>query len=460
MSVARVKNWIVEILTASDLNAEFNNILNNGEDLGWPATKAKDLDGNELILDSDADTSITADSDDVIDVRVGGSDSLFIGHGTGNTAGFLHVNPGSLTATASTDFARLRINNSNAMTIPAGTTTIAAAVYIAEPNLTATGTITNAATLYIPGAPTEGGTTNHALFVDSGTSRFDGAVEFADGTASLPSITNVGDVDTGMLFPQANQVSFAANGLEVIRFGHGTANTGALINIDNGAFTATANTNIGKLRLQNTNAMTIPAGTTAVAAAVYLEEPNLTATGTVTNAATLYIQNAPTEGTNDYALFVDAGDARFDGNVLMPAQPAFLAYNSATDDNQTGNGAVATVDFDTEIFDQGADFTGDTFTAPVSGRYLLHAEVRVTGITSAADTLSIALVTSNRTYTNIWDATNAIPGSVTRVMSTVADMDASDTVTVTCTGSGESSDVMDIVGAATPDTAFSGCLLA
>ena len=76
MAVSRIKNWIVETLTASDLNAEFNNILNNGEDLGWPATKAKDLDGQELILDSDADTSITADTDDQIDFRVGGTNRV------------------------------------------------------------------------------------------------------------------------------------------------------------------------------------------------------------------------------------------------------------------------------------------------------------------------------------------------------------------------------------------------
>ena len=35
-----------------------------------------DMNGNELILDSDADTSITADTDDRIDFKVGGSDEL------------------------------------------------------------------------------------------------------------------------------------------------------------------------------------------------------------------------------------------------------------------------------------------------------------------------------------------------------------------------------------------------
>ena len=38
-----------------------------------------DMNGNELILDADADTSITADTDDQIDFKVGGTDRLSIG---------------------------------------------------------------------------------------------------------------------------------------------------------------------------------------------------------------------------------------------------------------------------------------------------------------------------------------------------------------------------------------------
>jgi len=43
-----------------------------------------DVNGNELILDADADTSITADTDDRIDLRVGGTDRAYI---TNNTIG-------------------------------------------------------------------------------------------------------------------------------------------------------------------------------------------------------------------------------------------------------------------------------------------------------------------------------------------------------------------------------------
>lgn len=67
-----------EVLTASDLNSSFSQVFDNGQDLGWPAAKAKDLDGQELILDGDGDTSITSDTDDQIDFRVGGADRLRI----------------------------------------------------------------------------------------------------------------------------------------------------------------------------------------------------------------------------------------------------------------------------------------------------------------------------------------------------------------------------------------------
>ena len=37
-----------------------------------------DLNGTELILDADRDTSITADTDDQIDIKVGGSDRVIL----------------------------------------------------------------------------------------------------------------------------------------------------------------------------------------------------------------------------------------------------------------------------------------------------------------------------------------------------------------------------------------------
>lgn len=82
MALSRVKSWSSgEVLTASDLNSEFNNILNNARSLISPLTGSLDMDGYEFILDGDADSSLTADTDDKLDLRLGAFDS-FIFDGT------------------------------------------------------------------------------------------------------------------------------------------------------------------------------------------------------------------------------------------------------------------------------------------------------------------------------------------------------------------------------------------
>ena len=42
-------------------------------------------------------------------------------------------------------------------------------------------------------------------------------IEFADGSASTPSITNSGDTNTGMFFPAADTIAFAEGGTEAMR---------------------------------------------------------------------------------------------------------------------------------------------------------------------------------------------------------------------------------------------------
>ena len=48
----------------------------NMVDSGIGSTAGHDLDGNEFILDADADTSITADTDDQIDIKIAGADDF------------------------------------------------------------------------------------------------------------------------------------------------------------------------------------------------------------------------------------------------------------------------------------------------------------------------------------------------------------------------------------------------
>ncbi len=150
------------------------------------------------------------------------------------------------------------------------------------------------------------------------------------------------------------------------------------------------------------------------------------------------------------------------GEATNDEQPCFLVYNSATDSNVTGNGAAATVDFDTEVFDQGANFASDTFTAPVTGLYQLNFNVGLSGITSTANVSVVTkFVTSNRTHeftTKFVGGLQVDPYSLP--FSAIVDMDASDTVTITLTNTGETGDDHDIVGNSSLTTSLSGCLLA
>ncbi len=144
---------------------------------------------------------------------------------------------------------------------------------------------------------------------------------------------------------------------------------------------------------------------------------------------------------------------------MEPLKPCFLAYNSVSDSNVTGAGAIPTIDFDTEVFDQGNNFASDTFTAPTTGRYLFVATVRFTGITAAADSAFLILNTSNRTYEISWSDTDLLALGMNFIITAIADLDSNDTATITVQVNGEATDVVDITGSSVLVTYFSGCLI-
>ena len=134
-----------------------------------------------------------------------------------------------------------------------------------------------------------------------------------------------------------------------------------------------------------------------------------------------------------------------DGAITTARQPLVIAFNSSTDSNVTGNGATATVDFDTELADQNGDFVSDTFHAPVTGPYLVQATIMAGGFTDGNRPRELTFVTSNREWSS--NTINGASGeSTTAMSSTLIDMDASDTLTVTYRVRDESSNVIDILG--------------
>ena len=166
-----------------------------------------------------------------------------------------------------------------------------------------------------------------------------------------------------------------------------------------------------------------------------------------------------------------------DEEVSMPLQPCFLAKPTSNVANGTGNGTAwkLTGETDssnvavawTEVFDQGGNFLDGSgsgsgnltghFTAPLTGRYLLIASVRITSMAAATqDSMALSIVTSNFNFTLNNTGTNFTWGDQkTWSTSAIVDMDASDTAYLRITVSGATK-----IGDCSAGSVFSGCLIA
>ena len=150
--------------------------------------------------------------------------------------------------------------------------------------------------------------------------------------------------------------------------------------------------------------------------------------------------------------------------VTAPSQPCFLGFLSGTDSNVTGAGTAYTVGTNTaftEIYDQNSDFnTNGTFTAPVTGRYLLNMSIQADNFAVGMNQCVFDIVTSNRTYLGIVvspiAAVNAGTNDIVFGSSLVADMDAADTAACLLNINGGVGDTVDLE---TNGTFFSGSLL-
>jgi hypothetical protein len=145
--------------------------------------------------------------------------------------------------------------------------------------------------------------------------------------------------------------------------------------------TASTTVSFDRFKVGGANAVTIPSGTTARATGAHFAEPNFTATGTITSAATVYIAAAPTEGGTNYALWVDAGLARFDG---------VLSVNDTTESTSGTTGSIHT--------DGGLGVAKDIYV----GDDILMASGGVINFASSNSTIthSSGLLTHNVAWTN------------------------------------------------------------
>jgi len=140
-----------------------------------------------------------------------------------------------------------------------------------------------------------------------------------------------------------------------------------------------------------------------------------------------------TNATNSLKLDSNAGTSiKIDafGHVTKPLQPAFLAKRNSTATNLATNSLLS---FATERFDQNGDFSGDTFTAPETGRYQLNFITRIDQIDRDSNWVRFTLVTSNQTVeANIIDpgVFGSDPSYWHFTIAYLADMDQGDTAQI------------------------------
>lgn len=261
-------------------------------------------------------------------------------------------------------------------------------------------------------------------------------IQAPDGSAATPEFSFFNDPDTGLYRSAANVLSLSLAGAQRLELS-GTAMTWK--NAGSHAY------------------IYIDRATTSDEGLVIF-----TTAGVGTNQAAIGLDNDTTNNLNLYT-GGNLGTPKIiitpDGEMTRPLQPSFLVHPSATASDVTGDGTVYTVTWGTEIFDQGGDFASNTFTAPVTGRYLFCVHIDAEGLSQANhNSADVNLVTSNGTYN--WQLSD-IPTSVVRFgfdINTFADMDAGDTATVTFVVGGASK-VVDVNASGRNLTRFSGSLI-
>lgn len=278
------------------------------------------------------------------------------------------------------------------------------------------------------------------------------------GTALLPSYSFDGDPDTGIYNIAANSIGFAVNGLAQWRISNigewiPLQTTGTIF-INNGteaaplfAFNTDTNTGVysfgadsfaiscgGTRRwsVDPANGMVstlkayFPLGAAATPSISFVGDEN---TG-------FYRYSADTIGfvTNGVdRAYIDSASFTSFVPIVSSTQHSFNVTLSATVNDVTGDGTVYTVAFNTEAFDVGSNFnTGTyTFTAPLTGKYLLSTQIRTQGASANGLASDVVIVTSNRSYYSSWPTGTTAGTGTMHDLTVVADMDAGDTAYVT-----------------------------
>ena len=183
-----------------------------------------------------------------------------------------------------------------------------------------------------------------------------------------------------------------------------------------------------------------------------------TVTTAVTGAVPLTVTGNSGTATPSSNTFQIAGAngilATGSGAVITIAPPSnqcsFSAYLGSAVTNATGNGTAFTLGTTTaltKIFDLGTNLnTNGTFTAPVTGHYLLTMRALVQSCTIST-VIQLQIVTTARTYTNKFSrAASSLDLDLASTF--LCDMTANDTATFVVTTSGEAGKTNSVFGGA------------
>lgn len=188
-------------------------------------------------------------------------------------------------------------------------------------------------------------------------------INFADGSASTPSITNDGDTNTGIFFPAADSIGFTEGGAEVARF-DSSGNLGVGVNNPSAYAKFTSIGSAGANSIMTETAAFLGGGSNGLMVGT---DGTNTLIG-VGNSNTSLSLLARAGGVYSRALIVDSA-----GRVTTPLQPFFYA-------RKTTGGTIASgtiVEFNGVTTNIGSHYNSSTyrFTAPINGVYSFTAKV-------------------------------------------------------------------------------------
>jgi hypothetical protein len=340
-----------------------------------------DLDGKELILDADGDTSITADTDDQIDIKIAGADDFQF---TANTftaqSGSSIVVPESgltfgSTAITSTA-AELNLLDGVSGLVQADLTKLAAVdSTAAELNIVDGGTSATSTTV---------ADADRVVFNDNGTmvqvAVTDLAAYFDDEITAMPNLVTTAATTVGAL----NSGSITS-GFGTIDTGSSTITTTGLISggsldIDNVLINGTT---IG--HTDDTDLMTVASGLLTVAGEVSMTTLDIGGTNVTSTAAELNLVDGITAGTVSASLA-----------VIADSNKDISGFRNVT---LTGELDAATGDFSGDV-DVDGTLEADAITVNGTALASVIAGTTVTNATTAAVATTVTITDNESTNEN------------------------------------------------------------